>query len=147
MLQSNQATETFRVAPGDTIHLGCNISYHIDTTWIKHASGHNPVIVLAARMANSGKLTVGYSASPSLGADVVNRSIALHIAGVSEPDFGLYYCVGIEGNGLQIGKATLLQGPPLSFCLLYTASLGSGLLAMISAVITVHLKTRRRRAQ
>lgn len=88
---------------------------HTDTTWIKHASGHNPVIVLAAHMANSGQLTVSYSANPSLGADVVNRSIALRLAGVNEPDLGLYYCVGTDGNKLQIGKATILQGPPPLF--------------------------------
>ncbi|KAL4562587.1 hypothetical protein GN956_G27284, partial [Arapaima gigas] len=65
LLQQRVETVVRRdAAPGDTVTLGCNVSYHIETTWIKQPPGESPTFALTAYISNDGQLSVKNQLSP-----------------------------------------------------------------------------------
>ncbi|KAL4640584.1 hypothetical protein GN956_G12433 [Arapaima gigas] len=101
--QCVETVERRDAAPGDTVTLGCNVSYHIETTWIKQPSGESPSFALTAFIRNDGDLFVKNQLSPRFRAVILERSIQLSIVNVTPADCGLYYCVGKTSLNLQLG--------------------------------------------
>uniref|UniRef100_A0A8C9RNA7 Ig-like domain-containing protein n=1 Tax=Scleropages formosus TaxID=113540 RepID=A0A8C9RNA7_SCLFO len=98
------------VVPGDTVSLRCNISYHVEITWIKQPTDESPALLLTAHIGNDGKLFIKKQLSPRFTAQVSERSIMLTVGNVTAADCGLYYCLGKTEQNLLLGHGVALTG-------------------------------------
>ncbi|XP_035272378.1 uncharacterized protein LOC118226694 isoform X1 [Anguilla anguilla] len=171
VLQASESAEWIKVRLGDTVLLGCNISYHAETIWMRQNIDQIPTVVLISgpnrhdgEVFSKKPLSARFTAVPN----AQDKTNQLRITNVTAADLALYYCVGRILGMPQFGKGTRLhrvldkehhdsgreaesqekeQGVISlfnfpSFHICYAAVLGLGQLGMICAVFTVHLRSR-----
>ncbi|CAB1328197.1 unnamed protein product [Coregonus sp. 'balchen'] len=150
IVKPRQSVESvFReVQLGDTAILSCDISYHYETTWLKHNPDQTPAVVLFASL-NGGTIIYGYQHNLRFEADISNRSLALKIRTVENADLGLYYCMGKVDKMMMLGGGSRLHVSGLetineSSTTCGQAAVGLGLVGMILAVCITHHKTKKR---
>ncbi|KAI1889974.1 hypothetical protein AGOR_G00168430 [Albula goreensis] len=162
--QPCESAEWKGIKLGDNVTLGCNISYEIETTWLRHTTDQLPTVLMVnspiktdLTVFSKNTLSNRFTSVPN----AENETTELRISNVIESDLALYYCVGRLQGILQFGKGTRLYREPSheadpqapkqdlssqssfpSFYMIYASLLGLGQLGMICAVFTVHVRTR-----
>ncbi|KAJ8332019.1 hypothetical protein SKAU_G00429960 [Synaphobranchus kaupii] len=110
--QSSESTKWTEVRIGDTVNLGCNISYHTETIWMRQNIDRIPTVVLISgpnyhdgRVFSKKTLSPRFTAVPNA-RDQTNQ---LRITNVTDTDLALYYCVGRIRGTPEFGIGTRLH--------------------------------------
>ncbi|KAJ8285297.1 hypothetical protein GJAV_G00025230 [Gymnothorax javanicus] len=111
MLQSSES-EIMKVHLGETVILGCNISYHQETIWMQQNTDEIPTVVLISGPNHpNGEVFSRKSISPRFTAvpNKEDETNQLQITNITDKDLAFYYCVGRRLGMPQFGKGARLR--------------------------------------
>ncbi|XP_061102491.1 uncharacterized protein LOC133131245 [Conger conger] len=107
----SDSAEWTKVRLGDTVLLGCSISYNRETTWVRQFTDQVPTVVLISGPNNHGGEVVSrnpLSEKFTAVANTEDKTNQLQITNVTDADLALYYCFGTILGMQKFGKGTRL---------------------------------------